>query len=142
MKCGARFLVAALALSAVACGCASGGSQQAAGERVVATAGADGVQRVTVVARSFAFSPNRVVVKAGAPVALTISKEPDIIPHNFTLQAAEAGIAVSEELGTTPRVVRFTPTKPGSYEFFCDKNPLLFRSHRALGMVGTLEVVP
>jgi plastocyanin len=142
MKQGARFLMAALALSAVGFGCASGGSQQSAGERVVATAGADGVQRVTIVAKSFSFSPNRIAVKAGAPVELTISKEPDVIPHNFTLEAAEAGITVSEDLGTKPKVVRFTPTKPGSYEFYCDKNPALFKSHRSLGMVGTLEVGP
>ena len=49
---------------------------------------------------------------------------------------------MSERLGTNPKVVRFTPTKPGSYEFYCDKNPALFKSHRSLGMVGTLEVGP
>ena len=142
MKHGTRCLLAALVVSAVGLGCASGGSKQAAGERVAAAVGADGVQRVAIVARSFAFSPNRIAVKAGAPVELTISKEPDVIPHSFVLQAAAAGISVSEQLGTKPKVVRFTPTKPGSYEFFCDKDPALFKSHRSLGMVGTLEVVP
>jgi plastocyanin len=142
MKHRAALGIALLALSAVGLGCASGGSGQGAGERVVAAAGADGVQRVTVVARSFSFSPSRIAVKAGAPVELTISKEPDVIPHNFTLEAAEAGIAVSEKLGTKPKVVRFTPTKPGSYEFYCGEDPALFKSHRSLGMVGTLEVVP
>jgi len=141
MKHGAKFLVAALALSAVTFGCASGGSQQAA-ERIVITAGADGIQRVTIVAKSFGFTPSRIAVKAGAPVELTLSKEPDIIPHNFTLQAPEAGIAVSEKLGTTAKIVRFTPTKPGSYEFFCDEDPALFKSHRSMGMFGTLEVLP
>lgn len=141
MKNGTRSLLAALAVCTFGFGCASGGSQQA-GERVVAAAGADGVQRVAIVARSFAFTPNRVAVKAGAPVELTLSKEPDVISHSFVLVAADAGISVSEQLGTTPRTVRFTPTKPGTYEFFCDKNPALFKSHRALGMVGTLEVVP
>lgn len=142
MKHGTRILLAALAALSVGFGCASGGSQQAAGERVAAAVGADGVQRVAIVARSFAFSPSRIAVKAGVPVELTLSKEPDVIPHSFVLQAAAAGIAVSEELGTAPKVVRFTPAKPGSYEFFCDKNPALFKSHRSLGMVGTLEVLP
>jgi plastocyanin len=142
MKNGATLFVAALALSFVGLGCASGGPGQVAGERIAAATGADGVQRVTVVAKSFSFSPGRIAVKAGVPVELTISKEPDVIPHNFTLEAVEAGIAVSEQLGTKPKVVRFTPTKPGSYEFYCDENPALFKSHRALGMVGTLEVEP
>lgn len=142
MKHGTRFLVAALAACVFGLGCASGGSQPAAGARVAAAVGADGVQRVAIVARSFAFTPSRIAVKAGVPVELTLSKEPDVIPHSFVVAAAEAGIAVAEELGTTPKVVRFTPTKPGSYEFFCDKNPALFKSHRSLGMVGTLEVLP
>jgi plastocyanin len=83
-----------------------------------------------------------VTVKVGAPVELPLSKEPDMIPHSFVLRAPEAGVAVSEQLDTRPRVVRFTATRPGSYEFFCDKDPALFKSHRSLGMVGILEVVP
>lgn len=136
-----RIFVAGCALSFLGFGCASG-PPPGAPERVVATAGADGVQRVTVLAGNFFFSPSRIAVKAGAPVELTISREAGFVPHNFTLQAAEAGISVSEELGTTPKVVRFTATRPGSYEFSCDKDPPLFKSHRSQGMVGTLEVVP
>lgn len=65
-------------------------------------------------AQSFAFTPNRVSVKAG--------------------------ITLSEQLDTKPRLVRFTATKPGSYEFFCDHS--FGKSHRSMGMLGTLEVLP
>lgn len=139
----AGILVAVLALLAFGNGCAHSGPALAPEEgRTVATAAADGVQHATILAGSYFFKPNRIVVKAGAPVELTINKQPSLIPHNFTLRAVEAGIDVSEDLGASPTVVRFTPTKPGSYEFYCNKNPPIFRSHRSKGMVGTLDVGP
>jgi plastocyanin len=143
MRQQAKIFLAALALSAFGIGFASSGAARAAEEeRTVATAGADGVQRATILAGSYFFKPARIVVKVGAPVELTINKQPSFTPHNFTLQAAEAGIDVSEDLGASPTIVRFTPTKPGSYEFSCNKKPPIFKSHRSQGMVGTLDVEP
>jgi len=55
------------------------------------------------------------------------------------LQAPEAGIAIKEELGTEPKVIKFTPTKAGKYPFYCDHR-FLFWTHRAKGMEGVLEV--
>jgi plastocyanin len=36
--------------------------------------------------------------------------------------------------------VRFTPTHPGTFVFYCDKKLLFFKSHREKGMEGRLEV--
>jgi uncharacterized cupredoxin-like copper-binding protein len=36
--------------------------------------------------------------------------------------------------------VSFTPTKAGSYEMICDKEPPIGKSHKEKGMHGTLVV--
>jgi plastocyanin len=120
--------------------CASPGHK--AGAPFVASAGADGVQRVEVVGGTYYFEPSRIVVTVNVPVELTLRKEPDVIPHDFILNAPEAGIAIAESLSTEPRVVRFTPTRAGTYPFSCGKKPPLFPSHRDQGMEGVLEVLP
>jgi plastocyanin len=43
-------------------------------------------------------------------------------------------------LGKEPAIIKFTPTEPGKYEFYCGKKLLFFKSHKEKGMVGTLEV--
>lgn len=73
---------------------------------------ADGVQRVTIVGGSYFFRPNHVVVTAHAPVELTVSSQPGIVPHSFEIDAPQAGIDVRTELGTTPKTFRFTPSQP------------------------------
>ena len=102
----------------------------------------DGVQRVEMVGGSYFYRPNHLIVKVNVPVALTIRKESGIVPHNFVLKAPEAGIMLDISLEDEPQTVRFTPTKTGSYPFYCDKKLLFFPSHREEGMEGTLEVVP
>ena len=64
---------------------------------------ADGVQRATIVGGSYFFRPNHVIVRAHAPVELTVSAESGVVPHSFEIDAPQAGIAVRTELGTTPR---------------------------------------
>ena len=68
-------------------------------EEVTAQAGADSVQHVKIVAHSYYFSPNRVVVKAGMPVELTIKNSAFGVPHNLTCFEKPAGIELSEDLG-------------------------------------------
>lgn len=99
-----------------------------------------GVQHVDVVAGSYWFRPNRIVVKVNAPVALSLRKQTGVVPHSFVLQAPQAGIDVDIALTTEPRTVRFTPTQTGRYPFYCDKSGL-FGNHRGKGMHGVLEVV-
>ncbi len=113
------------------------------GQKSVFTAAvdADGVQRADVIAGSYFFNPDYIVVKVNVPVELKVRKEPGITPHDFVLKAPEAGIDVLESLGSDPKSVRFTPTKPGKYPFYCDKKLIFSKSHREKGMEGTLEVV-
>jgi plastocyanin domain-containing protein len=100
----------------------------------------DGIQRVEILAGSYFFDPNFVIVKVGVPVELKIRKEPGMIPHDIVLKAPEAGIDFRQELKDTPDVIKFTPTKTGTYPFTCEKKLLFFESHKDKGMVGTLEV--
>jgi plastocyanin len=57
------------------------------------------------------------------------------------LSAPEAGIEFNENLSTEPKMIRFTPTKAGSYPFYCSKKLLFLESHRQKGMEGMLSVV-
>ncbi len=100
----------------------------------------DGVQRVEILAGSYFFDPNYIIVKVNVPVELKIRKEPGLIPHDIVMKAPEAGIDFRQELKETPDIVKFTPTKTGTYPFDCDKKVLFFESHKEKGMTGTLEV--
>ncbi|HEX9079207.1 MAG TPA: hypothetical protein VF795_06445 [Desulfuromonadaceae bacterium] len=102
----------------------------------------DGVQRVDVLGGSYFFSPRHIIVKVNTPVELRVRKEPGIIPHDIAIKAPEAGIDFEVSLETEPKVIRFTPTKTGSYPFYCTKKLLFFESHRKKGMEGVLEVIP
>jgi plastocyanin len=103
---------------------------------------ADGVQRVRLVAGSYFFKPNHIVVKANVPVELTASRESGITPHDLVIRAEEAGINVKEDLGSDPKKIAFTATKPGKYPIYCSKKLPFMAGHREKGMEGILEVVP
>ena len=108
-------------------------------ERKVFTAspGPDGVQRVEVLGGSYFYDPNYIIVKVNVPVQMRIRKE-GLIPHDFLLQHREAGMDVKVGLGTDPVVVNFTPTKTGTYPFYCSKG--FISGHKERGMEGVLEV--
>jgi plastocyanin len=101
----------------------------------------DGIQRATVVADSYSFSPNHLVVRTGKPVELTIKSVTLLVPHNFVIDDPRSGLSIHEEIPAGESVsVRFTPTVPGSFAMYCDKKLLFFKSHREKGMEGVLEV--
>jgi plastocyanin len=102
----------------------------------------DGVQRVRLVAGSYFFKPNHIIVKANMAVELTASRESGITPHDVVIRAEEAGINVKEDLGTDPKKIAFTPTRPGKYPIYCSKKLPFVAGHRKKGMEGILEVVP
>lgn len=102
---------------------------------------ADGRQRVRILGGSYFFRPGHVIVKAGAPVELSVSLERGIVPHSLVLKAPEAGIEIDESLGTDPKTFVFTPAVAGKYPFYCGNKLLFFESHREKGMEGVLEVV-
>jgi len=133
-----RFLSAMMVLLAVLIVSQAGAAEQE--KRLIAKIDPDGVQRVEMFAGSYFFDPNYVVVKVNVPVELRIKKEAGMTPHNIMMKAPEAGIDVMQELGKEPTVIKFTPTKPGKYAFYCDKKLLFFKSHKDKGMEGILEV--
>lgn len=104
---------------------------------LTAVPGADGVQRVTVVTHSFWFEPDRIEVKAGKPVELHLDNGSMIVPHNMTCIAPEAGISINHGVGMLHggHTMRFTPTTPGTYQFFCGKH-----GHAKKGMTGEIVV--
>ena len=109
----------------------------------VVKADSDGVQRVRIVAGSYFFKPNHIVVKVNMPVEIMASRESGMTPHDLVIRAEEAGIAVEQELATGPRKITFTPTRLGKYTLYCSKKPPFGGApHRERGMEGTLEVVP
>jgi plastocyanin len=125
---------------AILAGCGTSGRDRPAVETSAVTSG--GVQVARISLHSFYYEPNRVVVKVGIPVELKLEKKSLFVPHNFSLYAPEAGIQVNRNVGTLGflpggATVRFTPTKPGEYEFSCGKH-----NHAAKGMRGTLIVRP
>lgn len=110
-------------------------------ETVTVPVAQDKVQRLEITVDSYSFTPNRFAVKENIPVELIFKSVTWIVPHNFVLKSAEAGIAIEKEIGPGETTnVRFTPTRTGEYRFSCTKQFLFFPSHEALGMVGTLVV--
>ncbi|MGH7254709.1 MAG: cupredoxin domain-containing protein [Nitrospirales bacterium] len=110
-------------------------------EAVPARLGDDGVQRLEVTLESYAYTPRHIIVQAGLPVELTLYNDSFLTPHNFILLAPEAGFDIDQNVRAGQRLtVRFTPTTPGTYTFYCDKKLLFFPSHREEGMEGTLDV--
>lgn len=101
----------------------------------------EGIQRVEITGGGYYFEPNRIVVKIGVPVELSIRRESRFVPHNFVLKADEAGVNIAESLGKEPVVIRVVFTKQGEYPFYCDKRLLFFASHRERGQEGIIEVV-
>jgi uncharacterized cupredoxin-like copper-binding protein len=94
---------------------------------------------VDVDVHSFYFKPNRIVVKRGVPVDLTLHFKSLFAPHNFTCMAGDAGIEVSKSKGFMSfggtKHATFTATKAGEYEFFCHVD-----GHHKKGMEGTIVV--
>jgi plastocyanin domain-containing protein len=112
-------------------------------QRQVVKADQDGVQRVRVLAGSYFFKPNHIVVKVNIPVELTASRAAGLAPHDLVIRAEDAGINVDQDLATEPRKIAFTPKKAGKYAIYSSKKPPFGgASHRERGMEGILEVVP
>lgn len=104
--------------------------------------GDDGVQRISLVAGSYFYKPNYLVVKAGIPVELKIKRDSKMVPHDFVLKIPESKINIKESISTGGTKIRFTPTQPGKYPFHCSKKLLFLESHEDKGMEGVLEVKP
>jgi plastocyanin len=120
------------------------GGPGAGEKRFVATVGPDGVQHVEIAGGEYYFEPNHIVLKVNVPAEFTVKKAKDsswFIPHDIVVKAPEAGIDFKVGLKKEPQSVKFTPTRVGTYEMFCDEKMLFFKSHKNRGMKGVVEVV-
>lgn len=75
---------------------------------------AGGVAEVTI--DNFSFTPSTVTVKVGTPITW---KNRDDIPHTVV---STDGLFKSKALDTDDQF-SFTPTKPGTYNYFCSIHP-------------------
>jgi plastocyanin len=108
---------------------------------VTAELGADGVQRATITLDSYSYTPGHLIVQSGKPVELTLIRATLLVPHNFLLKEPDAGIVIEEDVGhSEPTTVKFTPARPGTYPYYCDRKLPFRPSHREQGMEGRLEV--
>jgi plastocyanin len=96
---------------------------------------------IEIKADSYFFKPDSITVKVGEPVTLSVTNEATFLPHSLVIKAPEAGLDVLIEVraGNTASAT-FTPTKPGTYEIYCDKEPPFGKSHKERGMHGKLIV--
>jgi plastocyanin len=126
-------LLLPLALALAGCGPGLTGPVK----ELTAEIGPDHVQRVTIRTHSYWFDPNRIVVKRGIPVELTVHNASYFVPHSFECDAQEAGIDVDAHAGMFhgKGTVRFTPTTAGEYHFHCGVD-----HHMRKGMTGVLVV--
>ena len=131
-----RLIVVAGTVALLATGCSAGFNRPV--REVTVVMGDDHVQHVRVTTHSFWFEPNRIVVKRGIPVELTIRNGAFFVPHDFSCWAKEADIEVDARVGMFhgSTKVQFTPTRVGEYPFQCDVD-----RHAKKGMRGALVVV-
>jgi uncharacterized cupredoxin-like copper-binding protein len=115
---------------------------------------APGPQQVSLKGAEFSFSPASINVKAGQTVQLTLQNtgaldhdfKSDLPISNLVYQEADnepdeqqensrnGVMDVDFDKGQSARVT-FTPTKAGTYTFYCD-----VQGHREAGMQGTIVV--
>ena len=119
-------------------GCVAPKADSALPEEATITAN---VQQVHIDGGAYFFKPNHVIVKVNIPVELIVKVESGLIPHNFVIQAPEAGIMVKESLSSDAKTIRFTPKAVGKYPFYCSHGLPFVKSHRERGMEGLIEVV-
>ncbi|MBM4423218.1 MAG: hypothetical protein FJ030_07475 [Chloroflexi bacterium] len=110
---------------------------------------------ITLEAATMKYQPAMFEVMAGQPVRLTFRNN-DSVEHDFSIMEIpmatmgataepmaghDMGVMIADPelhmaalMGQT-NTIEFTPTKPGTYEFFCT-----VAGHKEAGMVGTLVV--
>jgi uncharacterized cupredoxin-like copper-binding protein len=110
---------------------------------------------ITVAMTDFAFEPAEITARLGQPIALTLVNKGALL-HDFTSTDAEVEVMSMDEgaehdMGDMmddakmhiavdvnhSEVLEFTPTKAGTYTFYCT-----VEGHKEAGMTGTLVVTP
>ena len=81
----------------------------------------------------FTFNQPEIKAKAGETIAFRFDNTHNA-PHSFDIDALHVHVPAAPG---EQRLVRFTPTKPGTYTFYC-----AIPGHREMGMEGRLVVEP
>ena len=85
-------------------------------------------QELNITSREFSFRPNSITVDVDEPVVITFQNTGI---HTFTVDE----LGINRSLSGSSVTVEFTPTKSGTFEFYCS-----IPGHREQGMVGSLVV--
>ncbi len=135
-----RYLIPLLLLVSLALAACSGASS--------------GPNEIVVKAEALKYSPATIEVTAGQPVKISFQNN-DSVDHDFSIVEIPMVMSATAEpmaghnmsgMSTEPQLhmaapmgrsatLEFTPSKPGTYEFFCT-----VAGHKEAGMVGTLVV--
>jgi|SRR5207248_1892366 len=118
-------LLASSVFGLAGCG---GGSSSSGGRKNAPVA--KGARVIDVQAQSFSFTPSKIDVTAGEPVAIKLSSSDTF--HDFTIQGT--GYITGSDQGKSAEG-GFKISKPGNYTFYCS-----VPGHRQAGMVGTITV--
>lgn len=104
---------------------------------------AEAARSIVVTLGDYRFMPDTISALTGETVRLELNNTDNLTPHNFSLQAAEAGLDVDVDVSAGhTEVIEITPLAAGTYTFFCNKKLPFMKSHRDHGMEGTLVVGP
>ena len=87
---------------------------------------------IVVEGDEYKFLPSSISLTAGEKVKITY-KNTGNVPHNLVID--ELGVETATIVGGKTASVEVTPTKTGTYTFYCSVG-----NHRALGMEGMMEV--
>lgn len=80
------------------------------------------------------FEPATITVKSGTPVRLTLMND-GALDHDWVVENLDGRKVQVEAKPKASATGEFTPTAPGTYEFYCS-----IPGHREAGMKGTLVV--
>lgn len=108
-------------------------------EPIKAEINESGAQVITIESDSYSFTPDHIIVKAGAPVVFNVINHSGFVPHDLVIDDPASGLNIEQSLDDVT-TIEFTPMKKGKFAFYCGKKLLFFESHREKGMHGILEV--
>lgn len=131
-----RLFACAIATGLVISGCAGGGG--AASSKPAGGSGGGGGQAQNVTVKSLdtlKFDPATITVKSGSPVHLTLDNSGAALVHDWVIDDLDGKKVSVEAQPRQTASLDFTPSKPGTYQFYCSQP-----GHKEAGMVGTLTV--
>ena len=89
----------------------------------------------------YQFRPNIIELVAGQRIDIKLTNTDLMTAHGFIVQYPVPGRRLNADVPARATiVVEFTPSTPGNYLMYCDKESLFSRSHRARGMQGLFKV--